>query len=291
MADDKPRPRDRKSWLIAPAVIAGVVVAILLAVLLRHDQVPPPKPAPVPAPPPPRVHAVAVPAPPVPKLPADRRDLIDAARASGAELAGTGMLPKPDEELVGRDFSIRIPFGCNGLQIGPVPDQLSVSYDPSNKSMTLTARPNVWTGLPLVQALPGISGIDTVEGFWIPRPWAYLSVCPPRIEYPPVASPTPPTAQTLGLARFFGPGDSRILQHAEHPFTVTRKLPADDLSALSHGYFLLLSGRIASYQDGRALHCWMESADHHPICIFAVTFDHVAFEDATTGETLAEWHE
>ena len=292
MADNKPRLSDRKPWFIAPLVIGGVVAAILLLVLFRQQE--PPKPA---APPPAPPQEVAKPAPapepaaPAPPPPLDRRALIDGARESGAALAATGVLPPPDAALGGRKFTVRIPFGCNGLQIGASPSQASLSYDADNKSMTLSAQPNVWTQLSLVQGLPNLDDIDAVEGFWIPRPWSYSDSCPPRVEYPAVVTPTPPTAQTLGLARFFGKGDSRVLQHADHPFTFTRKLPDGDLSALNHGYILLLSGRIGSYQDGRALHCWMEASDHHPICLYSVIFDHIAFEDASTGETLAEWNE
>ncbi|MCP5411364.1 MAG: hypothetical protein H6924_04410 [Alphaproteobacteria bacterium] len=270
-----------------------MVAAILLLVLFRQQE--PPKPAARRRPHRHRKSRARRPRPPggahAAMPPLDRRALIDGARASGAALAATGELPPPDAALGGRKFAIRIPFGCNGLQIGASPSQASLSYDADNKSMTLSAQPNVWTQLSLVQGLPNLDDIDAVEGFWIPRPWSYSDSCPPRVEYPAVVTPTPPTAQTLGLARFFGKGDSRVLQHADHPFTFTRKLPDGDLSALNHGYILLLSGRIGSYQDGRALHCWMEASDHHPICLYSVIFDHIAFEDASTGETLAEWNE
>ena len=292
MANNKPGLSDRKPWFIAPLVIAAALAAILLAVLLLHKEPSTPvKPAPQQQQ---QQQQAANPAPvavPKPLPPLGRRDLIDAARASGALLAAVGNLPPPDKDMVGRPFTIRIPFGCDGLQIGAAPSQLSLSYDPDNKSMTLTAQPNVWTQLPMVQALPNLAGIDAVEGFWLARPWSYSESCPPRIDYPAVAAPTAPTAQTIGLARFFGTAESRVLQHADHPFTFTRKLADDDLSALNHGYVLVLSGRLSSYQDGRVLHCWMEAPDHHPVCLFSVTFDHVAFEDASTSETLAQWNE
>lgn len=292
MADNKPGLSDRKPWFVAPLVIAAVVAAILLAVLLRQQEPPtPPAPAPVPpqqqaAAPPPAPAAVPQPLPPL-----GRRDLIEAARASGAVLAAVGDMAPPNKDLVGRAFTIRIPFGCNGLRIGAAPSQLSLSYDADNQSMTLTAQPNVWTQLPMVRTLPDLAGIDAVEGFWLSRPWSYSESCPPRLDYAPLATPTPPTAQTLGLARFFGTGESRVLQHGDHPFTFTRKLPDGDLSALNHGYVLVLAGRLGRYQDGRVLHCWMEGPDHHPLCLFSVIFDHVAFEDASSGDTLAQWNE
>jgi hypothetical protein len=60
---------------------------------------------------------------------------------------------------------------------------------------------------------------------------------------------------------------------------------------LTHSYRLLLEGKVTGYPDGRAIQCWIEAPDHRPLCIYAVTFDHIAFEDAVTGEDLANWND
>jgi hypothetical protein len=44
-----------------------------------------------------------------------------------------------------------------------------------------------------------------------------------------------------------------------------------------------------SYKDGHPLKCWTEAPDHQPLCIYAVRFDRVAFEDAMTRQLLANW--
>ncbi len=128
-----------------------------------------------------------------------------------------------------------------------------------------------------------------MEGFWLPRPWTASDICPPANNAPAPAISTPPSAQTVGLAQIFGPGSSRTQRHAEHPYSVTRKLGPADTNMLNHSYYLILEGAITGYPDGQSLHCWSESPDHHPICIFAVTLDRVAFSDAMTGEILGTW--
>jgi hypothetical protein len=59
---------------------------------------------------------------------------------------------------------------------------------------------------------------------------------------------------------------------------------------LAGGYRLALEGRFAAFPDGRAVRCWSESPDHHPICAFAVTLTRVAFERADR-ELIAEWRD
>lgn len=130
---------------------------------------------------------------------------------------------------------------------------------------------------------------EAVEGFWLPRPWTTSEVCPPASSAPPPAIATPPTAQTLGLAQIFAPGSARTQRHGEHPYSFTRKLGPADAATLDHSYHLLLEGTVSGYPDGLPLHCSSEGADHQPICIYAVTLDKVALQDAATGEILASW--
>ena len=290
MADNKPTPGDRKPNYIAPIVIAMVVIAIFLVTFLRTPPpAPPPKPVAVAKPaPPPKPILPAVQAPPPPLA---RADLIDAMRKAESDYAGSGKVATGSDPLAGRRFAIRIPFACNGVLSVAAASQLSVAYDAAHQSITLTAQPGFWTDLPLVQSLPDAADIEAVEGFWIPRPWTDSETCPPQMEYPIPATPTPPTAQTLGLARIFAASDLRVQQHADRPYTFTRKMAADDTAILTHSYRLVLEGRLATFADGRVLRCWMEAPDHQPICFYSVIFDRVAFEDGTSGDVLANWTE
>ena len=153
----------------------------------------------------------------------------------------------------------------------------------------LTAAPAVLTTLPLVQELKNADRIEEAEGFWAPRPWTFSEACPPRRDIPAPATPTPPAPPTLGLVQLFEAGGSRVLRRDGRSYEYVRKLADQDPRLLSHAYWLLLEGRVVGYADGQAIHCWAESADHRPLCLYAVAFDRVAFQDAADGKVLAEW--
>lgn len=288
MDDNRPRARDRKVSYIAPVIIACVVAGLVAFILLR--QPPPPSPAET-APGKPIAQAVPAspPKPLVAPAPLQRGDLITNAARAAALFARTGRNQSGSDPLVGRRFSIRLPFGCDGMDGGSLNPQITTAYDAGKESLTLTAQPGIWTTLPLMQPLVEAGKAETVEGFWVPRPWTDSEACPPPgLSQPPVII-TPPTAQTLGLAQSFAPGGARTRQRGDRPYTVTVKVPASDTSLLGHSFRLLLEGVVAGYPDGQALRCWSEAADHQPICIYAVTFDHVAFVDGDTGAVLATW--
>lgn len=287
MADDKPLLYERKLLYIAPLVIAMIVAVIIGVVLFRV-----PKPAPMPRP---AVHVQAAVPPVQPVLPVapppalTRGDLVAVARAAADGFAATGKLPADAAGLVGRRFALRLAFGCNGAEAPYGPSQMSATFNAGNQSVALAATPGLWTSLPMMQALPDAADVESVEGFWIPRPWTGTGGCPPRMNYPVPPVSTPPTAQTLGLAQLFESGGSRAGRQPGQSYAFTRKLAAGDTALLGHSYRLVLEGSITGYGDGRALHCAAESPNHHPVCIFAVRFDHVSFEDGDTGETLATW--
>jgi len=302
MVDNKPEADERKTqqedgrrlpalYLVAPATIAVIAIAIVVAATLIKPA-PPPKQASapsiaqsVPAAPPPPAKTEPVVAPP----PLLRHELIDAARDAASQFALSGHQQQGKDPLVGRRFALRIGFGCGGFSDQSLAGQLSVVYDAQKSTVTLTAAPSVWTTLPLIQDLADLSDIEAVEGFWIPRPWMYDEACPARTEGPPPVTPTPPQAPTLGLAEIFPTGGSRLVQHAANPYQYTRKVSAEETDILGHSYYLQLEGTLTGFGDGRALHCWSEAMDHAPICLYAATLDRVAFTDAVTGEVLAIW--
>lgn len=286
MADNKPEPGDRKPSYVSPLIIGILVIALGVVVFFREpapqppeatskaDIVAPPAPAPVPKP---------VVAPP----PLQRQDLIFEARRAASDFGATGKLPST-AALVGRRFAFSIPFGCGGVQASAPGAQLSVSYDATNQSITLTARPGTWTTLPQIQGLADPAAIDAVEGFWIPRAWTDSESCPPQLDYSAPVTPTPPTAQTIGLAQLFAAGGSRLARHAERPYQFTRKLPAGDTSMLAMSYRMVLEGRITGFDKDTALRCAMEAPDHQPVCLFAVTFERVTFRDEKDKQ-IATW--
>jgi len=289
MAANKTPRQDRKLLYVAPVIIAAIVIVIWVLALFRQPVATPEA-----------VHvevkktssavASSLSAPePVPVL--TRADLIREARDAADEFTVAGKIPVGADRLVGRRFSVRIPFGCGGVRGGYGPAQMAMTYNVSSQSISLTASPGVWNTLPLMDEIINGSDIESVEGFWIPRPWTYTDSCPAQTDYPVPPTPTPPTGQTLGLAQLFEAGSSRVPRRTEHPYAFVRKLQTGDAEVLSHSYRLVLEGEISRYSRGNPLKCWIEAPDHQPICIYAVVFNHVAFEDAATGEMLASWNE
>lgn len=288
MPNNSPRPPGRKRALIAPLIIFLVLAALVLGALLMHQAKPrtpaaAPPPGPAPAAAPPDTFATAP--------PLTRADLVQNANAAAAAYA-SGAKPILDRSpLIGRRFVVRIPFGCGGPGAAPPSAQADVQLDAETGSLKLAARPAIWTSLPQLQDLPFADKIETVEGFWIPRPWVTTEACPPTRDTPLPATPTPVAAQTVGLARIFEKGGSRTLMRGDRPYQATVKLPKDDAALIGHTYRLVLEGRLVGFRDGRATRCWSESADHRPICLYAVEYDRVAIEDAVSGAVLGEWRE
>lgn len=280
MSDNRPRSPDRKFALIAPIVIGAAAIVVLLAVLLRPA--PAPRAVPAPEPPPP---VVAAPPAKAPAAPASRADLIaGAAEAASAFAAGE---PGGAAGLVGRRFRVRLAFGCGGPALDPGPAQAYYQADAAAGTVRLVARPAIWSDLPLVRAAPTPKDTETVEGFWIPRPWLIGDGCPRPRQVAPPATPTPVEAPSLGLAMFHAADASRAARRGERPYEHVVKLDAQEPNR-APSFALVLEGRVSGFADGAAIHCWSESADHRPICLYAVDIDRVAFE-ADDGAVLADW--
>lgn len=295
MADNKPPQQDRKPSYISPLIIGIIVVAIGVVTFVRMPapeappppaEVEPPVASAPPVPPP-----VAPEAPAAPQGPLGREDLVREASRAASQFAAEGRLTESTAAMVGRRFAISIAFGCGGLQNMPSASQMSVAYDAANRTVKLTAQPGVWTNLPIIQGLPDPSTIDVVEGFWIPRPWTSMENCPVQTNYPVPATPTPSTAQTLGLAQLFPADGSRLSRHADRPYEFTQKVPEAAAAMLANTYKLVLEGRITGFDKETALRCWMESPYHQPVCLYAVTLDRVAFQEAASGKQIASWTE
>lgn len=286
MSDNRPRSGNRNSSLVAPLILGGVLVAVFGAVLLSPPRRPPvPSPVVAVAVAPPAIAPAKVEAPPV----LTRNELVQTANSVAMAFADGVPLPTETSPLVGRRFRLALPFGCDGAGGAAIAGPASAQIDPLTRNIKLAARPIDLTSLPLVQRLPEAKTIESVEGFWIPRPWSQLETCPPPRQTPVPATETPPAAQTLGLAQYFEVGGSRTDRRAGRPYELTRKLDRADSAGAERSYALVLEGRIVGYEDGRALRCWSESPDHRPVCLYAVRFDRVAFEDPSDGQVLADW--
>ena len=279
----------RRRLAFAAAVVFLLIVA---AVLIAR---PPPRQA-QPAPPPPAAHGTG-PAPldiqttplPLPPPPLSRRDLIAAAARAASAYAANDPPPTQDAALIGREFRVRIPFGCTGPLDPAAPKPAAwFTYDRKRRIIRLTARPQVWTDTPWVRALAGSQPFEAIEAFWLPRPWTASEDCPSAPTQPDAATPAA-SPDTLGLAMFFAPNSSRVLQRGSRPYEFVGKAPDGEAPVAPKGYLLTLAGRITGFENKEPVRCRAEGPRQRPVCLFAVAFDHVSFDDPATDETLAEW--
>ncbi len=282
MADNRRGVRGRLGLLALLAII-GVAGLILWATGRAPSRQPPIAPAPDAQPP-----AAVLPPVTTTPPPLSRTDLILEAEARAAAAPGAPAAGR--DPLADRRFSVRIPFGCQGPQIGAGAAQAHYEVDAERRTLKLVARPVDLASHPLVTQSPDAETIEAVEAFWIPRPWTRTDTCPPRRDRPASATPTPPSPQTLGLATISEAGASRLRRRAERPYELVRKAPDDEPLPLASSYSLVLEGRLATFPTGRVIRCWSESSEHRPICLYAVALDRVAFE-TPDGQLLAEWRD
>lgn len=242
---------------------------------------PPPEPAPA------AVEAAKpaspLPLPLEPPAPLARPELL-AAVARAADAFGSGA-PSPPEvvTLAGRSYRLSLPFGCFGASASDA--QVGYEWDATRQALKLTAIPDNWSDTAWLRARLGQTEVDTIEGFWLRRPWLRGEACPGNPPSGP-ANPTP-QPETVGLMRVFGPEEPRALQRGQRPYQVTRKLGPDEAPSPA-GYRLVLEGRLRAVGGTSPILCHNEHPDRRPVCLVSLTFDRVVLETAT-GDLLAEW--
>jgi hypothetical protein len=259
------------AWLASLAAVASLAASVA-------GCSPKPKDTPAPPPAPAAEPALSLPVPP-PAI--ERAELLAIIGQAASAFAQGQTAPRTVLDLVGRRFSVRLPFGC----LGPGGDgPASYAYDAGKTSLKLTARPQTWTKDETVRALVAGPTTETIEGFWIPRPWIAEGACPALRPQPIPVPPAPaPFPHTVGLVSTFEAKDSRLQQRGARPYEVVRKAETPPAGA----FHLILEGRIVEGPTGPVV-CRSDDPDHPPLCLLRVEFDRVAIEDAT-GEVLGEW--
>jgi len=245
------------------------------------------------------------PAPRSPQTTLSRADIVAALAHAGSNRADA------DPMIAGRTFEVKLPFGCDG------PDASATgaaglarwAWSPDRASIRLTLTPDDLTRSPLVVRPGQTPAWDSVEGYWIARPWLADDICPPTpaataaavepggqgatsnapaVEILRPFTP-PPSPQTSGMAVVRGTEASRLGRRAGEAYSFVVRSSGDrPPGAPVGGYRLILAGRISAFPDGRAIRCTSESPDRRPVCLAAVELDRVAFEDAS-GARLSEW--
>lgn len=236
--------------------------------------------------------APAEPMVPAPRPVLTRADLIRAA-ADAASLYAEGTAPTAKDPLVGRNFAVRISFGCGG----PATSQEREDHDgtpawrrgPDRKTIELRMTPSDWTGSALLADAGASETWEAVEGFWLPRPWLMSETCPSVRTDPLQTSAPARSPQTIGLAAVFEAGGSRVGRRNGRAYSHVVRAEGDTpLEAPAKGYRMLLEGRIAAFPSERAFECRASGPDQRPVCIAAIQLDRVTYEDAA-GSTLSEW--
>lgn len=253
------------------AVSIGIVSLLAAAGCKQQQQIEPPENAAAPAP---VESKPAVPIPlPRPKL--NREQLIFAVlRAASATALGQADA-EPQQGLKGREFEIRLRFGCPDLPADP---SRGWSYDQTTEVLRAHISADLSAaGIPSSDLL--LKGYEGVAGFTVDRPMLLSAGCPAP-EFRPMRWSGP----AIAIAQLFTSRDSRV-QRPERSYQITKSVEPN--AQPSAGLDLVLSGRLAELPDGRAIHC--AAAEGPPVCIVSAKFDRVAIENPMDGTTFGEW--
>ena len=236
---------------------------------------------------------------PVADPPFDRaRLLLAVARAASSHVIGSNDLDA-QRKLDGKQFEVRLRFGCDGQ--GPGHGDHGWSVDPDGRALRLRAVPNISMEDELVQGVAG-AGVEAAEGFWLDQPWLLHAACPapaPTPETPdspqasteaagPASPPRPESPYRIGIAQFFTAEDPRTGRRIDRPFEAVQQLSQGEPVG-AQGFDLILSGRLRSHAGGRVILCSGSGRHRPPDCIVSANVDRVRIERPDDKAVMAEW--
>lgn len=223
---------------------------------------------------------------PLPEAAMDRAEFLKAiSEAANAHVAGVDN-KSAQSGLQGRRFAIRMRFGCNGPAQAGSTDALRWSSGKDASSFEVRATPNISLDEPMLKDLSEET-IESVEGFWIPRPWLSADACPRPAAEATEGAPMPPV---VGIAEYFTAEDSRVRSRSGRAYSAVEKLGADD-ALPTDGLVLLLEGRITAWPDGRVIRCRGDGRFRPPACIASAHLDRATVLRPGTDDVIAEWHD
>lgn len=234
---------------------------------------------------------------PVVDPPLNREQLLLAAvRAASAYAAGIDD-SEAQRRLDGKRFELRIRFGCGDGD----DEERGWRFDEESRTLRLRVAPDISGDDPIVARI-ATEAVESVEGFWLRRPWLLTSACP-RTPPPAPAEeadesagpqdlPTPEEASSpgwqLGIAQFFSSTDSRTGRRRQRPYETTKVLEEGQTPSMQ-GYDIVVSGRIRALPDRRVIACTLTDAGGPPACIISVHVDRTWIERADNKDLVAEW--
>lgn len=234
---------------------------------------------------------------PVAEPPLDREALLIAvAKAASATALGEDDR-QAQRQLDGDRFEIRLRFGCGGTAEAAGPKSRLWTFDEQERVIRFRVEPDFSGDLPMIEALAG-SDFESVEGFWLRRPWLLDAGCPvnrptpqasaPEESSPVESDPGAAPSERVGIAQFFTAADPRTHRRDSRAYEATRVLEEGEAPS-TQGYDLVLAGRLKVLPSGRVIACSATRPDTPPECIVSAEFDQVRIERADRRETIAEW--
>ena len=246
-----------------------------------------------------------LPSVPIAEAPLDRAALLFATMRAVSALAAGADDSTEQRRLAGKRFELRLRFGCGGGVAGD--EGRGWRFDTKQRTIKLKVAPDISGDDPVAAAIAG-DAFETIEGFWLRRPWLLTPACPvapvmklPDAEDAAAAKPEPdpgiedesepaaaPLGRRVGIAQFFTESDSRTARRRNRAYESTTVLAADEPPSPS-GYDFVLSGRLRALPDRRVVACVTDAPQVAPSCIISVHVDRVWIERADNHKQLAEW--
>jgi hypothetical protein len=254
---------------------------------------------------------------PVPEAPLNREQLLIAAVHAASNFSAGVQSDALQKRLADKKFEFRIRFGCEGPGKPGSEQAFDWTYDVKTSALKVRATPELSPKDAPVKAIAG-EAFETVEGFWLRRPWLLSPICP---RQPEAAAPdaeeagtanaqpakknatdksakpagTPPSEpatgemspHSVGIAQFFTATGPRTMRRSGRPYQTTRRVA--DGSAPPSQFDLVLTGRLVALPDGRVIACTLAGDGERPACIISVEFGKVSIERADTHEQIAQW--
>ena len=237
-----------------------------------------------------------------------REQVLIATLRAATDFAAGADDSKLQASLSGKKFEFRIRFGCDG-PANEADAPYGWTFNATTGVLKVRATPALSPKDATVKAVAG-EAFETVEGFWLRRPWLLAPVClkdgtsPPEAttgdEFPseaetaakkkklteaPIAGQA--ASQMVGIAQFFTDTGPRTMRRSGRPYQATEKL--DSGKPPARGFDLVLAGKLVALPNGRVIACTPSQTDERPACLISVEFGKVAIERADTHEQLAQW--
>ncbi|WP_076073070.1 hypothetical protein [Sphingomonas montana] len=219
-----------------------------------------------------------------------RADLIALAASAADATAQATAMPATVRGMIGRSFTIALPFGCAGPATEGSDAAMRWTYDAADGVLRIHVAPLAWSPADWWSG-EAPAGVEALEGFWIARPWTSSETCPAARDpvAPMGAEPVTLPGQTLAIGQIFDRESGRQGRREGSPYTAVLRVTADAVQP-GKGFRVRLTGRIVAAPDGDPVVCQQAGgAEQRPVCLVATSLDEITIENGTTGATLATW--